>query len=210
MKKLFLAISALAVSATMFTSCNNAPKENDTKAEPAPAANSELKIAFVEVDSIMTQYNFAKEYQDILQKKAQNIQNTLASKQQALESAAAKLQQDYQANALTQEQAQTRQAAIQRQSNDLQALNQRLSNEFQTETEKFNVALRDSIQNYLAVYNKDKQYSLILTKAGDNILYANKALDITNEVIAGLNKAYKPAKKEKAADKAEKKEETKK
>ena len=28
-------------------------------------------------------------------------------------------------------------------------------------------------------------------KAGDNILYADKAYDITNEVIAGLNKAYK-------------------
>lgn len=200
MKKLFLALVAVAVSATMLTSCNNAPKENDTEAKATPTSQ-ELKVAFVEVDSIMTQYKFAKEYQDILQKKAQNIQNTLASKQQALESAATKLQQDYQANALTQEQAQTRQVAIQRQSNDLQALNQRLSNEFQTETEKFNDALRDSIQHYLVAYNKDKQYSLILTKAGDNILLADKALDITNEVIAGLNKAYKPAKAEKAETK---------
>ena len=60
----------------------------------------------------------------------------------------------------------------------------------------------------LANYNKDKKYALILSKAGDNILYADKAYDITNEVIAGLNKAYKktPLKKEekkeeKAADK---------
>ena len=60
-------------------------------------------------------------------------------------------------------------------------------------------ALRDSIQHYLAVYNKDKKYSLILSKAGDNILYADKAYDITNEVISGLNKAYKsvPAAKKK-------------
>ena len=65
-------------------------------------------------------------------------------------------------------------------------------------------ALRDSIQHFLAVYNKDKKYGLILSKAGDNILYADKAYDITNEVIAGLNKAYKPAapaKEEKAAKK---------
>jgi outer membrane protein len=58
--------------------------------------------------------------------------------------------------------------------------------------EKFNEALRDSIQHYLAVYNKDKKYSLILTKQGDNILYADKNYDITAEVVAGLNKAYKP------------------
>lgn len=61
------------------------------------------------------------------------------------------------------------------------------------ETEKYNNALRDSIQHFLAVYNKDKKFSLILSKAGDNILYADKAHDITNDVVAGLNKAYKPA-----------------
>lgn len=195
MKKVIL---AMALVASVLTSCNNAPKANDSQAV-APVT-SEMKIAFVEVDSIMSQYNFSKEYQEILQKKAQNIQNTLAGKQQSLEAAAAKLQQDYQANALTADQAQARQAAIQKQSNDLQALNQRLTNEFQVETDKFNQALRDSIQNYLKVYNQDKHFSLILTKAGDNILYADKAYDITNEIIAGLNKAYKPSKKAEAKE----------
>ena len=89
--------------------------------------------------------------------------------------------------------------SLQKQSNDLQALNQRLSGEFQTETEKYNNALRDSIQHYLAFYNKTKKYTLILSKAGDNLLYGDKAHDITNEVIAGLNKAYKQAPTEKAA-----------
>ena len=84
---------------------------------------------------------------------------------------------------------------------DLQALNQRLTNEFQKETEKYNNALRDSIQHYLKTYNQDKHYSLILSKAGDNLLYADKAFDITNEVVAGLNKAYKPSPKMAAAAK---------
>ena len=66
-----------------------------------------------------------------------------------------------------------------------------------SETDKFNTALRDSIQHFLAVYNKDKKYSLILTKQGDNILYADKTYDITAEVVAGLNKAYKPKKLDK-------------
>ncbi|HBN46676.1 MAG TPA: hypothetical protein DD401_03345, partial [Prevotella sp.] len=90
----------------------------------------------------------------------------------------------------------------QKQNNDLQVLNQRLSAEFQTETENFNKALHDSLQHYLAVYNKDKKYSLIFSKQGDNLLYADKAYDITNEVVAGLNKAYKS--KVSAAAKAKK------
>ena len=201
MNKLFFALSTVVLSASVLTSCNKAPQANDTK--ESASLSKEMKIAYVEVDTIMTQYTFSKEFKEILQKKAQNIQNTLASKQQSLEAAAAKLQQDYQANALTQDQAQAREAAIQKQNADLQALNQRLSTEFQTETDKFNAALRDSIQNYLKIYNKDKAYSLILTKAGDNILYADKKYDITSEVVAGLNKTYKPS-KAMSTDKAKK------
>ena len=158
-----------------------------------------MKIAYVEVDSIMSQYKFCKDYSLVLQKKGQNIQNTLAAKQRALQSAAANFQQKVQQNAYTREQAEAIQAGLQKQNNDLQALNQRLTTEFQAETDSYNAALRDSIQHFLAVYNKDKKYSLILSKAGDNLLYADKAVDITNEVVAGLNKAYKPSEKLEAA-----------
>ena len=57
----------------------------------------------------------------------------------------------------------------------LQGLQQRLSNEFAAEQEKYNKALHDSIANYLARYNKDKKYSIIFSKSGDNLLYADKA-----------------------------------
>jgi outer membrane protein len=39
-------------------------------------------------------------------------------------------------------------------------------------------------------YNKDKGYDFIITKLGENLLYANPAYDITNEVTAGLNARY--------------------
>ena len=150
-----------------------------------------MKIAYVEVDSIMTQYTFAKEYSSLLEKKSVNIQKTIAQKGQALQAAAANFQQKIQQNAYTREQAEAIQAGLQKQQADLQGLQQRLGNEFQAETEKYNKALHDSIANYLKVYNKDKKYSLIFSKQGDNLLYADKAYDVTAEVVAGLNKAYK-------------------
>ena len=190
-KKVFASLAVAAMAVVAMTSCDKSKSQVDEQAAGSKVAPTETKIAFVEVDSIMTQYKFCKEYSLILQKKGQNIQNTLAQKQQQLEAAAANFQQKVQQNAYTREQAQGIQAQLQRQSADLQALNQRLSGEFQNETEKYNNALRDSIKHFLTSYNKDKKYSLILSKAGDNILYADKAHDITNEVIAGLNKAYK-------------------
>lgn len=196
-KKMVRIMSVVAVAALTMASCNNEAKKVDEKAEAPAQQSGAMKIAYVEVDSIMSQYKFCKEYSLILQKKSENIQNTLQQKERALQQAAAKFQQDVQQNKYTQQQAEAVQAGLQKQSADLQALQQRLGNEFQNETNTFNTALRDSIQHYLTAYNKDKKYSLILSKAGDNILYADKAYDITNEVIAGLNKAYKsaPAKK---------------
>lgn len=202
-KKTILRTVALAFVATMgMTSCDKSNPQMDQKANAsAKAAAGDMKIAYVEVDSIMSQYKFCKEYSLILQKKGQNIQNTLAQKQQALQAVAANFQQKVQQNAYTREQAEGVNASLQKQNNDLQILNQRLSAEFQNETDQFNKALRDSIQHYLASYNKDKKYSIIFSKQGDNLLYADKAYDITNEIVAGLNKAYKG----KATDKKDEK-----
>lgn len=194
-KSIFFSVALIAATTLGLTSCNkSAPKMDEKTETAAQQTKGSGKIAYVEVDSIMTQYNFCKDYTKILNQKGNNIQKTLASKQQALQNAAANFQQKVQQNAYTREQAEAIQAGLQKQSNDLQALNQRLSGEFQTETEKYNKALHDSLQHYLAVYNKDKKYGLIFAKQGDNLLYADKTYDITNEVVAGLNKAYKPKK----------------
>ena len=194
-KKMVRVMSVMAIALLAMASCNKEAQKVDEKTQAHATQSGSVKIAYVEVDSIMSQYKFCKQYSLILQKKSQNIENTLAAKQNSLQAAAAKFQQDVQNNKYTQQQAEAVQANLQKQGADLQALQQRLGAEFQNETNTFNKALRDSIQHYLAAYNKDKKYGLILSKAGDNILYADKAYDITNEVIAGLNKAYKPAKK---------------
>ena len=189
-KYMMMAAAAMALAA-----CNNAsPKMDEQPAAIAAAGENTngVKIAYVEVDSLMTQYEFCKEFTLILQKKSTNARNTLNQKGQALQNAAANFQQKLQNNGFTsREQAESQQAAIQRQQQSLQELQARLENELANETNKYNEGLRDSLQHFLAAYNKDKKYDLILTKQGDNILYAAKRFDITNDVINGLNKRYK-------------------
>ncbi len=198
MKKIFgtLAIAAIAMS---FAACNNQPKANDTapaKATATTAASSDSKkVAYVEIDSIMSQYTYWKEVTKIMQAKESNIQKTLAGKQKSIQAAAANFQQNIQANKYTQEQAQQIQAGIQKQAADADALQQRLGNEYQAEVAKYNKALSDSVHNYLKEFNKDNKYVMILAKSGDNILYADPACNITNEVVKGMNKAYKGMKK---------------
>ncbi len=201
-KYMFLAAAAMVALA----SCNNESPKMDEK--PAAEAGQEggVKIAYVEVDSLMTQYEFCKEFTLILEKKSTNARNTLNSKGQALQSAMANFQQKLQNNGFTsREQAEGQQAAIQRQQQSLQELQARLENELAQETQKYNAGLRDSLSHFLDAYNKDKKYDLILTKQGDNILYANKRFDITADVINGLNKRYKSTLKTAEVKKDEKK-----
>lgn len=200
--------SALTLAA-MMVSCNNASPKMDEQPVAGDATATGLKVAYVEVDSLMTQYDFAKDYSVTLQKKSNNARNTLTQKGNTLQAAVNNFQQKLNNNGFTsREQAASQQAAIERQQRDLQELQARLENELANETAKFNETLRDSLQSFLKDYNKEKQFSLILTKQGDNILLADKKFDITQDVINGLNKRYKPAAKK--ADEPSKTEETKK
>ena len=177
-KYMFLAAAAIVALA----SCNNeSPKMDEKPAADDAGQGGSVKIAYVEVDSLMTQYEFCKEFTLILEKKSTNARNTLNSKGQALQSAMANFQQKLQNNGFTsREQAEGQQAAIQRQQQSLQELQARLENELAQETQKYNAGLRDSLSHFLDAYNKDKKFDLILTKQGDNILYAAKRFDINS------------------------------
>lgn len=201
--KIIRTMSVGAVTAFLLTACNNSnPKMDDQPATGQQAATTGIKIAYVEVDSLMSQYNFCKDFSAVLQKKSNNARNTLNQKGQQLQAAVNNFQQKLNNNGFTsREQAESAQAAIQRQQENLQELQNRLGSELDTETAKYNTALRDSLQNFLKEYNKSKKYDLILSKAGDNILFADKRYDITMDVINGLNKRYKPAKTDSAAEK---------
>ena len=69
-------------------------------------------------------------------------------------------------------------------------LEQSLTIENEKEGLEKNKALRDSINKYMVEFNKDKGYDFIITKLGENLLYANPAYDITKEVTNGLNARY--------------------
>lgn len=192
MKKYIL--SALTIA--LMASCNNASPKMDDQPAAGDGNGAGVKIAYVEVDSLMTQYDFAKDYSVTLQKKSNNARNTLTQKGNALQAAVNNFQQKINNNGFqSREQAASVQAALERQQRDLQELQARLEGELANETAKFNEALRDSLQNFLKDYNNDKQFDIILSKAGDNILLAGKKFDITQDVINGLNKRYKPSAK---------------
>ncbi len=183
----------MAAAALLLTAaCSNPEAGTKEDKQAADAQNGGLKLAYVEIDTLMSQYNFCKDYTLLMNKKGENIRATLAAKERALQAQAADLQKKYESNAFTtRDQVERAQMNLARQQQDLQALNERLTNEFAMEQAKYNEEMRDSIQAFLTQYNKTKKFDYIISKAGDNILLANKKYDITADVVKGLNKRYK-------------------
>ena len=190
MKKTFVSIALVAAS-LMAASCSNSNESDANAAKDGGEGNTTLKIAYVELDSLMSQYQLYKDYSEVLTRKGNNIQNTIAKKQKALESHAAAVQKKYESNGFTtRDELERAQNSIQSEQMDLAQLAERLNNDFNAEQARINEEARDSIQNFLKMYNKTKKYDYVFVKAGDNLLIANPKLNITDEVVKGLNKRY--------------------
>ena len=198
MKKNYFRAFALLTLVGLTSACNNSAPKMDEEPEVAASNSNGLRIAYIEIDTLTAQYEFAKEKSLELEKKGTNARNTIQSKTQQLEKNAQSFQQKLQNNGFTsREQAEAAQANLQREQQNIMALQQRLEGELANEQQKFLQAFQDSLDNFLADYNKDKKYDMIVNKAA--VLYADKRFDITADVVNGMNRLYK---KETASDSA--------
>jgi outer membrane protein len=156
-----------------------------------------LPIAYVNVDSLLLNYQFAKESNETLLKKQEDSRLDLNVQARQLQGEMAEFQRKLENNAfLSRERAEQEQNRLMRKEQDLQQLNAKLSQELMEVQQKISEQLRDTINAFLKEYNKDKKYEMILSNtSSDNILLAGEGYDITGEVIAKLNERYGKKKK---------------
>ena len=195
MKRLNYLVNGLAALAfiVMFSQCAGNAGQQTTSSNPAPANGvSGLKIAYVEVDTLLAKYNFCIDMNEEMVKKSENVRLTLNQKANDLNKQKQEFQTKYQNNAyLTPERAEQEYNRIAKLEQDLQELSNKLQSELMSESEKNSLQLRESINNFLIEYNKEKGYDFIISNTGfDNLLYANDAYNITQEILEGLNARY--------------------
>ena len=186
---------ALAIG-LVFAQCAG---NNNVSTASAPAtdaaASSNVKIAFVEIDSLLNKYNFWNDLSEQMLKKEENIRTTLNEKGKKLEAEAREFERKIQNNGfVSRERAEQEQARLIKQQQELQELQQKLAAELEVENQKNSLEIRDSINSFLKEYNKSKGYDFIISNAGfDNLLYGNPVYNITNEIVEGLNARYTPS-----------------
>ena len=187
---------ALFAFATMlfFTQCAKQQSAEQSTGDAAAAtavAEKSIKVAFVDIDSLLSKYEFSIILNKEMLRKEEDMRMKLSEKAKTLQADYDDFQRKLQNNVYaTRERAEEEQARILKQKDALEKLEQRLIGELSAESQKNNITLHDSINSFLKAYNAEKKFDLILRRV------ANDALNITEEVINGLNARYTPATKE--------------
>jgi len=175
---------------------------NSTDSSAVTAADSTVapakKVVYVNVDSLLTNYDFFKDTKKLLESKRFQLDNELNAKGRSLQNEIAFFQQK--AQTMTMEQARATEAALQQKQQNFMAYLEQAAARLAEEEAKKNEQLYSQIQDYLKKVNKTNQYDFVLGYTrGGGILFADQSLDATKQIIAGLNKEYKE--KEQAAPK---------
>jgi outer membrane protein len=150
-----------------------------------------ISVAFVNNDSILSNYDLVKKMRADLEAKGKRLEGEVAAKQQAFEKDAAYFQEQVKKKAISDQSAQEIYGQLQQNQQSIAQLRDRYAAELQQSEMDMNVALIDSVMNFLKRYNDKYKFDYILgfTKGG-NILFANDTLDVTKDVIKELNIAY--------------------
>lgn len=184
-----LGVAVVALFILFFT---NKPQKVVTNEAGEVVAAQELPVAFINLDSLLVNYTFAIEANDQLMSKQEDARLKLNTRARNLQNKAAEFQRKLDNNAfLSRERAEQEANKLQQEQAELQNLEAKLTQEIMEENQNLNLQLADSLTNFLKDFNADGRFQMILSNTGkDNVLMAADALDITAEVIAGMNARY--------------------
>jgi outer membrane protein len=198
MKITTLKVSSLATAiaiVSVLSACGNKEGKTDAPAAKTAAVSVDEKIVYVNSDSLLTKYEYAKDIKAKMETKSKAAESDLAAKAQAFQREVQQYQG--QANTLPADQRAATEQRLQRKDQELKAYQQNAGAALQNENAKEQEALYNKIADYLKTYSKAKGYKMVLTYAKGNsaILFADETLDVTTPVLAGLNEAYLKDKK---------------
>ena len=191
-----LAVAVIILFILQFNSNSSSKEENGKNLSVLLKDSSiTLPVAFVNVDSLLVNYNFAKDLNESLLRKEESTRATLNQRENQINSAAQEFERKLRNNAfLSQERAQQEQERIMKMNQEYQQLAERLSQEFLIEQNKLNLQMEDTIKVRIEEFNKTRNYEIIFSNISTStLIYAKDKYDVTNEVIHFLNSKYGPA-----------------
>ena len=195
MKKtsIILSIAAVAIAACALVfalkgnKCTKAEKAEGT--ETAAVAGD---IVYIQIDKIVLGYDMYNDLGGDLEAKKQTIESDINKKGRKLESDMKAFENQINKGLLTRSAAEKQQQELLQRQQTLQELAQQKQNELMEENSVLMNKVMDAIKTYLEAYNESHQFAAILTTSETTnvVIVGNPALDITDEILEGLNAEY--------------------
>ena len=195
MKNTSLILSVISLVAVVVFGVVSLTGKSTVKAEAAEVEATEAAtkgdIVYIDLDRILMEYDMANDLRSVVETKVQNIQAEVTRRGKKLENDVMSFQEKIDKGLMTRSVAESQSQKLQQQELEFNNYAAQKQQEIQEEQVVMMNQLGDAIQTFLDNYNKEKQYAMIITNSGGApVITADPALDITEDVIAGLNEQY--------------------
>ena len=206
MKNASLVISIISLIAAitfgvLFLTKDTKKSEVPAEGEATEVAASKGDIVYVDLDRILMDYDMANDLRSVVETKAQNIQAEVTRRGKKLENDVKSFQEKMNKGLMTRSVAEVQQQKLMQQEQEFNEYAAKKQAEIQEEQVVMMNQLGDAIKTYLDKYNAEKQYAMILTNSGGApVITADAALDITEDVLTGLNDEYIKTKNDKSKE----------
>ncbi len=188
----FVSAALLLNTMVSVSSCNSSNKPAVPAAPTESSSGASGKIAYVNIDTLEARYEFLKTKREQFKSKQEQMEGELEHSYQQMQSDAAELQKKAEAGQLTQAEGEAAQKRLMQMRQSLETRKQALTEQLLKDQESFNKDLKTRLDAFLEEYNKTHHYDYILSySASGSILYANKQMDITKEIVDGMNAGSK-------------------
>jgi outer membrane protein len=192
---LFNIVLAIAVLVLYILHFSNKPQgpvfinASDSTLMAMPSAGA----VYVNGDSLLEKYDYFTNAKKQFEAKTLRTEKEIEAKRSVLELEFTNYQK--MASSMSPEQRARTEESLMRKEQDLRIFSENAAAKLQEEQNKFNEELFDRVSKYLKEHTKDKSYKIVFNfTKGAGILYADDSLNITDEVLEGLNKQYKAKK----------------
>lgn len=186
-----IAIVAVAVFGILSLTDKDNSKEVPTEETQTEATAHKGDIVYIDLDRILQEYDMANDLRSVVETKVQSIQSEVTRRGKKLEKDVTDFQEKLNKGLMTRSVAEVQGQKLQQQEQEFNNYAAQKQNEINEEQMVMMNQLADAIKTYLDKYNEEKQYAMILTNTGGApVITADASLDITDDVLVGLNEDY--------------------
>lgn len=185
----FKSVVIAAIAILCFSQCKQQPAPVSYPEQPATIAVSGLKIAFVNVDSLLANYALYQDLAEEITRKEENYRLLLAEEGKKLQKEIDDFQKKLENGVYSsRERAESEQNRLAKKQQSLQEKSVKYSQELENESAANSQKISETIDTFIKEYNKSHGYDLIISRG--SLLFANDAMNITQDILKGLNAEY--------------------